>query len=76
MKTKVYIIESESGWGAKVDEEKEFETREEAIQFCKDYNDKHNPANEHDTTPDWYMYARLEDQKQYTMIRSDGCTET
>ena len=74
MLTKVFIIESEVGWGRKVDEEKEFATREEAIQFCKDYNDEYNPPGK--ISPDWYMYARLEDQEQYSMIRSDDCKET
>ena len=74
MTTKVYIIEQELGWGSKVDEEKEFDTREEAIQFCKDYNDKYNTGRI--MTPDWYMYARIEDQSQYNMIRSDDCRET
>jgi len=57
---KVYIIESEAGWGQKVDEVKEFDTREEAEQFCRDYNNKHNPPS--NNTPDWYMYAKLEGQ--------------
>ena len=73
MTTKVFIIENEIGWGSKVDEEKEFDTREEAIQFCKDYNDEYNSGK---GTPDWYMYARIEDQSQYNMIRSDDCKET
>ena len=74
MTTKVYIIEQELGWGSKVDEEKEFDTRKEAIQFCKDYNDEYNSPGT--GTPDWYMYARIEDQSQYNMIRSDDCRET
>jgi len=57
---KVLIVESERGWGQRVDEEKEFPTREEAEAFCRDYNGKHNPPKEQ--TPDWYMYARMEDQ--------------
>ncbi len=77
MTTKVFIIENEVGWGSKVDEEMEFDTRKEAIQFCKDYNDEHNSKDySRDYTPYWYMYARVEDQKQYNMIRSDDCTET
>ena len=56
--TKVYIIESEAGWGQKVDEVKEFDTKEEAEQFCRDYNNKHNPPS--NKTPSWYMYAKLE----------------
>ena len=52
---KVLIIESEKGWGQKVDETKEFESREEAEKFCKKYN-KSNPPG---PTPDWYMYAKI-----------------
>lgn len=56
-KVKVLIIESERGWGQKVDEVKEFDTREEAEKFCKEYNSKNNEP----TVPDWYMYARIEE---------------
>ena len=35
---KVQIIESERGWGQKVDETKEFKTFEEARKFQKDFN--------------------------------------
>lgn len=55
MEVKVYIIESEAGWGQKVDEVKEFPSVEEAEAFCREYNSKNNLP----TTPDWYMYARL-----------------
>jgi hypothetical protein len=57
MKTRVYIIESDRGWGSKVDEVKEFDTPEEAKNFVKEYNDKYNPPG---PTPDWYMIAQLE----------------
>lgn len=57
MKTKVYIIESERGWGSKVDEVKEFDTPEEAAKFVKKYNDEYRPSG---PTPDWYMIAKLE----------------
>lgn len=68
MKTKVFIIESEAGWGSKVDSEEEFDTEEEAIAFCKEYNDKYNPPG---PTPEWYMYARLENQNFYGMLRTE-----
>ena len=64
---KVFIIESERGWGQRVDGTKEFTTRKEAAEFCKEYNNKHNPPM--DVAPDWYMYARIEDQKEFGMIR-------
>lgn len=57
-KTKVLIIESERGWGQKIDETKEFKTKEEAEKFVTDYNKKYNNKPE---VPDWYMYAVLEE---------------
>jgi hypothetical protein len=50
---RVDIIESERGWGRKIDETKYFDNEEEARQFCKDYNSK-NPDG---PAPDWYMQA-------------------
>lgn len=50
---RVYIIESEREWGQRVDETKEFETRELAEAFVTEYNSK----NTEKTVPDWYMYA-------------------
>lgn len=52
---KVEIIESERGWGQKVDETKTFETKDAAEKFVNEYNSK----NTEPTTPDWYMYARI-----------------
>lgn len=64
MKTKVFLIESERGWGQKVEETKEFPTREAAIKWATKYNQKHNPPMA--VTPDWYMYARVEnDDEEY-----------
>jgi hypothetical protein len=54
-KVKVEIIESERGWGQKVDEVKEFKTLKQAKAFIK----KYNAQNNEETVPDWYMYARL-----------------
>ena len=56
MKTKVYIWEFERGWGSKIDEVKEFPTREEAEAFAKEFNS----ANTSPTVPDWYMVAKVE----------------
>lgn len=62
-KVKVLIIESERGWGQKVDEVKEFDTEAEAEQFCRDYNTKFNPPlKDGEPTPNWYMYARMDGQ--------------
>lgn len=55
-KVKVEIIESERGWGQRVDEVKEFDTPELATEFIKQFNSKNN--KEH--APDWYMFARLQ----------------
>jgi hypothetical protein len=51
---KVYIIESEAGWGQKIDEVKKFASKQEALTFVKEYNDKYNSEPE---VPDWYMVA-------------------
>ena len=68
---RVLIIESERGWGQKIDEVKEFSTREEAVKFCREYNDKYNPPM--DSAPDWYMYARMEDHERGDgMLRSNA----
>jgi hypothetical protein len=53
--TKVVIIESERGWGQRIDEEMEFPTKAEAEAFIAKYNTQNNQP----TVPDWYMYARL-----------------
>lgn len=52
---KVVIIESESGWGQKIDETIFFDNEVEAKQYVIDYNTKHNLGS--GPTPDWYMYA-------------------
>lgn len=67
MTTKVLIIESERGWGQKVDEVKEFPDYAEAEKFCREYNSKHNPPMA--MAPDWYMYARIEGDCSMTMMR-------
>ena len=64
----VYIMESEAGWGSKVDSSFEVENEEAARKYCIEYNDKYNlPKKE---TPDWYMYATYVGQKEYGMLRS------
>jgi len=51
---KVTVIESERGWGQRVDEVKEFKSYEDAKKFQIDFN-KDNTA---DVAPDWYMVAK------------------
>ena len=55
MKVKVEIIESERGWGQRLDEVKEFPNRTKAEKFVEKYNSKNNLPQ----VPDWYMYARI-----------------
>lgn len=50
----VFIIESERGWGQRVDETIYFDTTREADEFIRDYNKDNNLPQ----VPDWYMYAR------------------
>lgn len=50
---RVDIIESERGWGQKLDEVKYFDNAQEAQNFCK----KYNSMNTARTAPDWYMQA-------------------
>lgn len=66
-KTRVFIIESERGWGQKVDEVIEFQSVEEAVVYCKEYNNKYNPPQ--DTTPSWYMYAEIEGRNELGLLR-------
>lgn len=53
MKYVVQIIESERGWGQRVDETKTFKTLAKAKAFQKKYNAQNNLPY----VPDWYMYA-------------------
>jgi hypothetical protein len=53
---KVSIIESERGWGQKIDEVKYFDSEFDAKKFVTEYN-SHNTAT---VVPDWYMYAQYE----------------
>lgn len=50
---RVTVIESERGWGQKVDEYRHFETKEEAQKWVTAFNAK----NDLDYVPDWYMRA-------------------
>jgi hypothetical protein len=51
---RVDMIESERGWGQKLDETLYFDNEAEARQYAKDYNLKHNNK---DYVPDWYIRA-------------------
>ena len=50
---RVDIIESERGWGSKIDETIYFDNEAEARKYCEDFNAK----NTETVVPDWYMRA-------------------
>ena len=56
--TKVFIMEYEAGWGSRVDEVLEFDTKEEAAEYALEYNIKYNPPLKN--VPSWYMVAEVE----------------
>lgn len=55
MRWRVVIIESEHGWGQRVDEVKYWneDQEQEARDFVRDFNKDNNKT----IVPDWYMYA-------------------
>lgn len=53
VKYRVFLMESESGWGQRVDETKYFDELTDAEEYVKDFNSR-NTAK---VTPSWYMYA-------------------
>ncbi len=58
---RVVIIESERGWGSKVDETIDFDNEPEAVEYSNNYNKTHNPdMGKGGFVPDWYMVARYE----------------
>lgn len=50
---KVPVIESERGWGSKIDDHMVCISEDEAKVFIKDFNSINNESS----VPDWYMYA-------------------
>ena len=52
----VEMIESEAGWGSRLDERLYFAEEEVAKQFVERYNKKWNNSS---TVPDWYIFARF-----------------
>jgi hypothetical protein len=52
---KVAIIESERGWGQRIDEIRKFPSMEDAKIFVNEYN-SHNTK---EFVPDWYMYTEI-----------------
>ena len=54
-KVKVALIESEAGWGQRIDEIREFPSLAKAEAFVT----KFNSHNKEEVTPKWYMFAQL-----------------
>jgi len=50
---KIAVIESEVGWGSKIDDWMVCLTTVDALQFKKEFNSVNTDA----VTPKWYMYA-------------------
>jgi len=51
---RVDMIESERGWGQKLDETLYFDNEQEAKDYANEYNKTHNNK---DYVPDWYIRA-------------------
>lgn len=55
----VTVIESERGWGQKVEHE-EFDSLEEAVEYRDRINSYNKPLKPGENVPDWYMIAENE----------------
>jgi hypothetical protein len=62
---KVYLVESEADWGRRVDEEVEFNTREEAERWAREYNEIHNSGP---IRSEWSMIAMVERLDGYSVL--------
>lgn len=51
---RVTVIESERGWGQKVDEYRRFQTKEDAWRWADEFNSRNTAS----MAPDWYMQAQ------------------
>ena len=49
----VDIVESERGWGQRIEDTERFPSKEKAENFVKQFNSQ----NDKQEVPDWYMYA-------------------
>ena len=49
----VYLLEYERGWGSKIDEVRQFDSKKEADEFIEEFNSR----NKSKEVPDWYMIA-------------------
>jgi hypothetical protein len=62
---KVYLVESEAGWGRRIDEEVEFMTREEAVRYTEEYNRAFNSGP---IRSEWSMIAMVERDDGYSVL--------
>lgn len=58
MKKYVVDIMEYDGW-LSLDEQVEFDTRKEAVEYCNEYNQKYN-SDPKQTSSGWSMYAKFE----------------
>lgn len=54
VKFKVELWESERGWGQRLDEVREFDDAQKALDFYREFNTE----NDKDEVPAWYMFAK------------------
>jgi hypothetical protein len=54
---RVFLMESEAGWGRRLDEEVEFLTREEAVRYAREYNARYNGGP---ISSEWSIIAEVE----------------
>ena len=53
--TIVHLIESERGWGTKIDDVREFTTYKEAENFVREFNKQYD----FDVVPEYYYIAQI-----------------
>jgi hypothetical protein len=68
---KVELIESERGWGSKVDDYMVCLTEDDAQEFKKEFNAKNNESS----VPDWYMYAASITEVELTDVQFNKLNE-
>lgn len=71
---KIAVIESEAGWGRKVDDWMVCQSIEDAYDFRAEFNSK----NTGESTPSWYMQVEGEPEaislsdKQFNLLKSES----
>jgi hypothetical protein len=71
---RIPVIESEKGWGRKIDDYMVCLTSEDCLEYKKDFNSE----NTDDVTPDWYMVVEGEPEEiylsdeQYEILESES----